>query len=76
MPNGRSQWKSVPHRSDDRCWVQGTKGMCPSEPVLCLFGPQCPGIPAPRFSASSRVGLLRKQFLRSLACSLFRKKWS
>ena len=46
MPNGRSQWKSVPHRSDDRCWVQGTKGMCPSEPVLCLFGPQCPGIPA------------------------------
>lgn len=48
MSNGRSQWNNVPisHRSDDRPWVQGTKGMCPTEPVLCLFGPQHPGIPA------------------------------
>ena len=82
MSNGRSQWNNVPisHRLDDHPWVQGTKGMCPTEPVLCLFGPQHPGIPAhstepaARVSASSRVGFLRKRFLRSLARILFRKK--
>ena len=32
--------------------------------------------PASSVSASTWVGFLRKQFLRSLACNMFRKKWS
>lgn len=82
MSNGRSQWNNVPisHHSDDRPWVQGTKGMCPTEPVLCLFGSQHPGIPAHIAlsqlpgSLPAQVGFLRKRFLRSLARILFRKK--